>query len=251
MKDKITAREFRESMDRRLSGVQDDPWLAQRIIASEKGAEPMRKKLPLSIVIAIVLVIVATVAALAAGTIMGWKTFDEYFHDISFPDYVWEALESVEPVRYELAGVAFTVQETYADGARTLASTKVEMADGSRALFVALGDHADYLSSNGENGTALAESLGLDPMTHWTDAAKQLGVPLYAASADLSSGEMSDALYGTDGSMVYYSMGDPSGEMDDSGNAVILFQLMEITPEAGKEDKILELPVSVPLKKAR
>ena len=71
MKDKITAREFRESMDRRLSGVQDDPWLAQRIIASEKGAEPMRKKLPLSIVIAIVLVIVATVTALATGTIMG------------------------------------------------------------------------------------------------------------------------------------------------------------------------------------
>ena len=80
------------------------------------------------------------------------------------------------------------------------------------------------------------------------DAAQETFLKIYRT---LSSGEMSDALYGTDGSMVYYSMGDPSGEMDDSGNAVILFQLMEITPEAGEEDKILELPVSVPLKKAR
>ena len=84
-------------------------------------------------------------------------------------------------------------------------------------------------------------------MTHWTDAAKQLGVPLYAASADLSSGEMSDALYGTDGSMVFYSMGGP----EDSGNAVILFQLMKIDPETGEESDIYELSVPVTLKKAR
>ena len=247
MRHKITALEFRESVDRRLAAVQPDPFLASRIMASEEGAKTVRKKLPLSIVIAIALVIVATVAALAAGSIMGWKAFDEYFHDIPLPDSVWEVLETSDPVRCELEGVAFTVQETYVDGARTLASTKVEMADGSRALFVALGDHADYLASNGENGKALAESLGLDPMTHWTDAAKQLGVPLYAASADLSSGEMSDALYGTDGSMVFYSMGGP----EDSGNAVILFQLMKIDPETGEESDIYELSVPVTLKKAR
>ena len=131
------------------------------------------------------------------------------------------------------------------------ASTRVEMADGSRALFVAFGDHGDYLGSNGENGKALAESLGLDPMTHWTDAAKQLGIPLYAASADLSAGEMSDALYGTDGSMVYYSMGNPSGDITVSGNTTIQVMLMKIDPETGEESDIYELSVPVTLKKAR
>ena len=98
MKHKITALEFRESVDRRLAAVQPDPFLASRIMASEEGAKAVRKKLPLSIVIAIALVIVATVAALATGSIMGWKAFDEYFHDIPLPDSVWEVLESCAPV---------------------------------------------------------------------------------------------------------------------------------------------------------
>ena len=36
MNKKKNRAEFAASLDRRLSGLQGDPWLAQRIIASEK-----------------------------------------------------------------------------------------------------------------------------------------------------------------------------------------------------------------------
>ena len=37
MNEKISANEFRQSLDRHLSHMKADPWLAQRIIASERG----------------------------------------------------------------------------------------------------------------------------------------------------------------------------------------------------------------------
>ena len=56
---------FRNAVDRRLSGLQENPFLAQRIMNAEKGEiKPMKKKLTLSMVLVIVLLLIA-VAALA------------------------------------------------------------------------------------------------------------------------------------------------------------------------------------------
>ena len=43
MNKKKNRAEFAASLDRRLSGLQGDPWLAQRIIASEKGDFKVKK----------------------------------------------------------------------------------------------------------------------------------------------------------------------------------------------------------------
>ena len=50
MSQKITRTEFRESMDRRLSAMKAEPWLAQRIIAAEGGEKPVAKKLSASMI---------------------------------------------------------------------------------------------------------------------------------------------------------------------------------------------------------
>ena len=56
---------FQNAVDRRLSGLQENPFLAQRIMNAEKGEiKPMKKKLTLSMVLVIVLLLIA-VAALA------------------------------------------------------------------------------------------------------------------------------------------------------------------------------------------
>ena len=58
---------FRNAVDRRLSGLQENPFLAQRIMNAEKGEiKPMKKKLTLSMVLVIVLLLIA-VAALAVA----------------------------------------------------------------------------------------------------------------------------------------------------------------------------------------
>ena len=53
--------EFAESLDRRLSGLQGDPWLAQRIIANEEE-KPVVKKISTSMVLVIAILAVAAAA---------------------------------------------------------------------------------------------------------------------------------------------------------------------------------------------
>ena len=62
MNEKIKPDEFRKSMDRCLSGVKADPFLAGRVIASKEGEPRMKRKLSVSLVFVLV-------ALLALGTV--------------------------------------------------------------------------------------------------------------------------------------------------------------------------------------
>ena len=76
MNDKINANEFRESLDRHLSDMKADPWLAQRIIASERGEGKVKKKLSVSVILVVSLLLVLTTAALAVTglyQVINWK----------------------------------------------------------------------------------------------------------------------------------------------------------------------------------
>ena len=67
MKDNEQRMLFRDAADHRLSGLQGDSLLAQRIIAESKGELPeMKKKTSMRLVLAIAAILVAT-TALAAG----------------------------------------------------------------------------------------------------------------------------------------------------------------------------------------
>lgn len=66
MTDQEIRQALHEAMDRRLSGMQDDPSLARRVLAARKGEEPMKKKLSVSLALVLALILMASVA-LAAG----------------------------------------------------------------------------------------------------------------------------------------------------------------------------------------
>lgn len=65
MNDRISANEFHDSLDRHLSDMKADPWLAQRIIASEKGEIKMKKKRYASLILAVALLLALTTVAFA------------------------------------------------------------------------------------------------------------------------------------------------------------------------------------------
>ena len=75
MSDKISANEFRESLNRHLSLMKADPWLAQRIIASERGETKVKKKLSVSVIVALLLLVLATVALAVTGLyrVINWQ----------------------------------------------------------------------------------------------------------------------------------------------------------------------------------
>lgn len=51
--------EFHNSIDRQLSGLKPDPWLAQHIMASAKEEEPV-KKFTVSTALIVVLIVIAS-----------------------------------------------------------------------------------------------------------------------------------------------------------------------------------------------
>ena len=75
MNEKISANEFRQSLDRHLSHMKADPRLAQRIIASERGETKVKKKLSVSMIVASLLLVLTTVALAVTGLyrVINWQ----------------------------------------------------------------------------------------------------------------------------------------------------------------------------------
>ena len=73
MNKKISANEFRETLDSLASDLKANPWLAQGIIASEMKGEPrMKRKWTTSLVIALLIILTLGTAAYGVSTL--WRT---------------------------------------------------------------------------------------------------------------------------------------------------------------------------------
>lgn len=72
MNRKISDNEFRESLDRRLSPLQPDPWMAQKIRnrARQKEGEPVKKRLSVGTVLVLVILLLSVSVGIA--TVSGW-----------------------------------------------------------------------------------------------------------------------------------------------------------------------------------
>ena len=64
-------KKVRKAMESTLSGLQEDPWLAQRVLANVKGEEPVKKKISLALVLSIaaILAVMGTAYALFSSQV--------------------------------------------------------------------------------------------------------------------------------------------------------------------------------------
>ena len=60
-------RKMQEILNHSLSGLKENPFLSQRVIAQGKGEEPVKKRVSFSVVIIIAILLIGTMTALAAG----------------------------------------------------------------------------------------------------------------------------------------------------------------------------------------
>ena len=93
MNKKISSDEFHNSIDRQLSGLKPDPWLAQHIMASAKEEEPVKKFTVSTALIVVLIVIVTLTTALAASVLLGWTDF----YSFEIPKTAQEILNATEP----------------------------------------------------------------------------------------------------------------------------------------------------------
>lgn len=102
---KMRKEEAQEALNRSLSGLQEDPWLAQRVIASEKE-EYKVKKLSGAALVLVVILGISMATALAAGVTGIWKNVN-WFGEVVQDEDVHVASTPVpsEPVETPAADV--------------------------------------------------------------------------------------------------------------------------------------------------
>ena len=214
--------------------------------------QPVKRFTARTVLIAACIIVALMAVAYAAGQIFGWNDFYSIFYGTKVPKAAVEILESTEKQNFVVGPAAFTVQQLYADSHTAMASVKISMTDGSRALMTMSGSQYDSIDAGGENGEKYAESLGLDPSTNWISAAEELNCPLYIMrgildlDSDYWGGEaMEDVLYNDDGSMTYYSMQMlDSKKVGDELPLKFFLRVAEVDPQTGeeKEEVLIERP---------
>ena len=166
---------FQNAVDRRLSGLQENPFLAQRIMNAEKGEiKPMKKKLTLSMVLVIVLLLIA-VAALAVALLSPKEIVEQVAVPVAQnndqENYTYEEYWEQSTIR-EICLAAFGEDE----GAWT-----IEQRHWYGEMMVSIGAYGinvNLIPEEGDMTTEQAHALGAEALK---DA---FGVELPAESND-------------------------------------------------------------------
>ena len=242
MNKKISSDEFHNSIDRQLSGLKPDPWLAQHIMASAKEEEPV-KKFTVSTALIVVLIVIATLTtALAASVLLGWTDF----YSFEIPKTAQEILNATEPKDYQVGPITFTVNELLTDGHIALCSATSHVTDGSSAVLSE--EVYDAVGANGDNGEALAQKWNLSPDTRWIDAAHIMNLPFYRISISVNVPEechdgedMGDAMWDEKGNCVsYYMAALNSLQVGETLPIKLHFQVWQYDPQSIEPQSIFE-----------
>ena len=242
MNKKISSDEFHNSIDRQLSGLKPDPWLAQHIMASAKEEEPV-KKFAVSTALIVVLIVIATLTtALAASALLGWTDF----YSFEIPKTAQEILNATEPKDYQVGPITFTVNELLTDGHIALCSATSHVTDGSSAVLSE--EVYDAVGANGDNGEALAQKWNLSPDTRWIDAAHSMNLPFYRISISVNVPEechdgedMGDAMWDEKGNCVsYYMAALNSLQVGETLPIKLHFQVWQYDPQSIEPQSIFE-----------
>lgn len=118
--------QVRHSVDARLSGLQGDPWLVQRVLANVKGEQKVKKKISFGLMVCILLLLLS-IAALAASL---WHAYDiEMFKDV--------AIKDILPDQWQQYDVCHKVSDGYVVGGFELGDDYISpMSDEDKIVYL-------------------------------------------------------------------------------------------------------------------
>ena len=169
-----------KAMNTTLSGLREDPWLTQRVLANVKGKEPVKRKLSLALILSIVAILAVMGTAYAMFSSRVAEFFDQHWgHDYGIRLQGGKIAQIGETVT--LGGVDFTLDEVvyrdrkiYAIGTARVTNDKdvllpMDLVDGWDWEEVSQGEEAQTLIRQAkEKGGRLlsvdcwAERVGVD-----------------------------------------------------------------------------------------
>lgn len=114
---KMRKDEVHEALNRSLSGLHENPWLAQRILASEKGEERMKKKQAKYLVPVLIALISITVVAFAATEVYKTITINQKGEIIDEQEVLMQPQPTQTPTPMIDEEFAYTREQEYLDNA--------------------------------------------------------------------------------------------------------------------------------------
>ncbi len=143
MSRKISDAEFRETLDRRLSALQPDPWMARKVRNLARGKEePMKKRFSLGIVILIAILAISMSVGIA--TVTGWDVMQ-----FLYGNRTGQRIPEVEtfPVHLEASagGTLFRVESAIYDGRKLTFDLYMENQEPDQPIEA----HLDQFTVNG------------------------------------------------------------------------------------------------------
>ena len=134
MNERISRQEVSDALERRLSGLQEDPWLTAKVLSKAEGEKPV-KKISATAILVIALLALTMAGALAAA-LNAWGVID-FAGNLSWTYVPENARDSVtaENLTVETDDLVCTIRESYYDG--EILRLTADIAPKEKMLLVA------------------------------------------------------------------------------------------------------------------
>ncbi|MBE5771270.1 MAG: hypothetical protein E7336_07870 [Clostridiales bacterium] len=129
--------QMKNAIDHRLSGLEGNPYLAQRIIAAEKGEKPVMKK-KLSVSLALVLLLMILTAGVAIALVQSNIADHLYGGEENIPEGVVEQIMQPQATQSTALG-ALSIDELLYDGSGLHTSFTIENPTQDALLYTLEG----------------------------------------------------------------------------------------------------------------
>lgn len=125
---------IKSALNRTMSGLEGNPYLARRVVAASEGDVKVKKKLSIVTVLTVTLMLVSVTAL--ALQLSGWKIAD-YFRNVG-EGKIDESFESGfdQNLTLDIEGVHFHVRDAYAAGNKIIIVTEVSCLDNDTTMIL-------------------------------------------------------------------------------------------------------------------
>ena len=125
---------IKSALNRTMSGLEGNPYLARRVIAASEGEKKVKKKF--SIVMVLIILLLSTTGTALALEMSGWKIAD-YIRNVSagkVDDHFETGFK--QDLTLDIEGVRFHVRDAYAAGNKIIIVTEASCLDNATTMIL-------------------------------------------------------------------------------------------------------------------
>ena len=165
---------IRSAMNRTMSGLEGNPYLARRVIAASKGEVKVKKKIS-AVTVLVIALMLTSVTALALQ-LSGWRIAD-YIRNVdegSIPDDFESGFN--QDLTLDVENVRFHVRDAYAAGNKIILVTEAYCLENDTTMVLPSEDFCDPNIRHARQ--YIKELAGVDDEITLSDYAKQKGLSM-------------------------------------------------------------------------